>query len=103
MLRIINGTNIEYTKGDTFRLEVAAEYPFPEGERMRFVLAQTEKGSPEIDRTFDLSGDMFVITMDKETEASLELGDYIYKLIEISLSGSVVTQKSGDFRVKWGA
>lgn len=103
MLKIINGTNIEHTKGDTFRLEVAADYIFPEGEKLRFTVSRNEKNTPLIERTFDLSNGIFVVTLDKETENLLALGDYIYKLTELSLSGSVVTQLSGEFRVKWGA
>lgn len=103
MLKIINGTNIEYTKGDTFRLEVAGEYEFPEGERLRFTISQDEKSTPKIERSFDLTDGIFVVTLDKVEESALELGDYIYKLTELSLSGAVVTQLSGEFRVKWGA
>lgn len=103
MLKIINGTNIEYTKGDTFQLEVTSEYEFPEGEKLRFTVSQNEKNTPLIERTYELSSGKFAVALDKETEVLLDLGDYIYKLTEISLSGNIETQLSGELRVKWGA
>lgn len=103
MLQIINGTNIEYTKGDTFDIEVSSADGFESGSTLSLVIAKNEHSAPIIERDFVLiSSGIFPVTLSESDKEKLNIGDYIYKLTLKGANGTVYTQKSGDFIVKWG-
>lgn len=104
MLRIINGTNISYTRGDTFDLRISSETGFNDGSTLRFTVAKNEDSGALILNEYSLGSDgAFRVTLNDKDKQTLGIGDYVYKLTVLTLSGIVVTQKSGDFAVKWGA
>lgn len=103
MLKILKNSDISYTKGDTFSLKVKAKNGFLEGSTLRLIIAESENKEPLIERTYQLSGDVFNVNLTEMDKRKLELSSYIYKLSVISAEGAVITQKSGDFLVKWGA
>ena len=104
MIRIINGTDIQYTKGDTFRLTVSSKNSFNEGSQLRFVVARNEESDNIINKTFDLNGEgVFVVSVNETEREEMQIGNYLYKFILIAPDGTIITQKSGDFIVKWGA
>lgn len=103
MLKISENSNISYTKGDTFRLRVGAKNGFLEGSSLRFTLSTDESAEPLIEKIYSLSGGIFLVTLTEAEKRRLELSNYIYKLSLISADGVTITQKSGDFLVKWGA
>lgn len=103
MIRIYNlGEKISYTKDDTFELEVNSDN-FEAGDTCLFVIAEDENAEPVIRASFALANGSFTITLAESERDKLDLGNYIYKIVITSLSGEVITQKSGDFIVKWGA
>lgn len=96
--------DISYTKGDTFRLPItpAFEGAF-EGAQLRFVIALSETTEPTIDKLFDVNDDMrFTLTLSSAEISKLNIGDYLYKMTLIK-NNTIVTEKSGNFEVKWGA
>lgn len=97
--------DISYTKGDTFKLSItpAFEGAFTEGTQLRFVIAQTEMTEPTIDKVFELNDDFtFTLTLSSNEISKLIIGDYLYKMTLIK-NNTIVTEKSGNFEVKWGA
>lgn len=103
MLTIENGVNISYTLGDTFELKVNAKNGFTENSTLRFVIAQNQTAEPLIKNTYNIQDGAFYVTLSQTDKEKLEINDYIYKLTLIGADGTIVTQKSGDFFVKWGA
>ena len=104
MLIIENGTNISYTKGDTFSLTVGAVNGFSENSTLRFIVAEDEESEPVIENTYNLNGEgVFSVVLEESDRDKLVIDDYKYKLTLIDSAGITITQKSGDFRVKWGA
>lgn len=103
MLKILKTSDISYTKGDTFSLKIKAKNGFLEGSTLRLVIAESEYKEPLIERTYSLSGDVFYVNLTETDKKKLELSNYIYKLTVVSATGVTITQKSGDFLVKWGA
>ena len=100
----IKDSTIEYTKGDTLRLTISAKTSFIEGSTLRFVIARDETSNHLIDTTVSLNADgCFVVELPKGERDKLEIDNYKYKCILISIDGIIITQKSGDFIVKWGA
>ncbi len=57
MLEIINGVNISYTQGDTFRLKISSGNGFNEGSKVRLVVARDETGSAVISNAYDIGAD----------------------------------------------
>lgn len=106
MIKINEETGgISYTENDTFRMIAYQETEgiFEEGTQLRFIIAKTEVSEYIIDKTFNLNDDMtFTITLTDAEKKRLILGDYIYKATIIK-NNTIVTRKSGDFTVKWGA
>ena len=103
MTNIICNSRIEYTQGDTFDLTVSADTAIDSGTQLRLVIAKDEKSNAVVDNTYNLNanGD-FTMFFSEENKKALIIGDYIYKLVLLSVDGSILTQKSGDFIVKWG-
>ena len=104
MLRIVCGSRIEYTAGDTFRISVTAKGGFNENSQLRFIAAKDENSENLIDNTYDLTGEgEFCIHLQDKDIQKLKAGsDYVYKLTLLTADGVIVTQKSGDLTVKWG-
>lgn len=97
--------DISYTKGDTFRLQIMPAYEgaFTAGMQLRFVIAQTEMSGETIDKILDINDDLtFTITLSSDEITKLNIGDYLYKITLIK-NNTIVTEKSGNFCVKWGA
>ena len=104
MLIITNGTNIEYTYGDTFEMTVTTEGGFDEGTQLTLVIAQGEQSEPLVSNRYDTDPDGgFTVRLSAEDKAKMPIGEYIYKLTVTDADGTVITHKSGYFTVKWGA
>lgn len=104
MIIIISGKNIEYTRGDTFYLKITTSGGFDENSQIDFVVAENENSVPIIENTYNLNDDNeFEITLSKADAEKFNYNNYLYKLVLHSADGKVMTQKSGDFKVKWGA
>lgn len=103
MLTIINNKNISCSIEDSFLLPISNENGFEDGSTLRFDIADGENSVPIISNTYTLSNGMFNVTLDSTERKKLSIGNYIYRILIISANGTVVTEKSGDFTVKWGA
>lgn len=104
MLRIYSGgEQISYTAGDSFLFCVGAEDGFAEGTRLYFQVAENESADYLINKTFALAGDGFEIVLTEEERKKLSIGNYIYKLVVVDAEDVVITRKSGELIVKWGA
>lgn len=97
-----DGGNITYTAGDTFSINVSATDEFEQGTKLNFQVAENEQAESVINKTFQLIGGGFEITLSKEETEKLPIGNYIYKITIIDLSGNITTRKSGELTVKWG-
>lgn len=98
------GKIIEYTHGDTFLMRIFPKSgkTFPEGSTLEFIIAEESTKQNVIDNTYSLTdGDFRVDFSQKDTE--IPIGEYAYKMILRTVEGIVITQKSGDFSVIWGA
>ena len=102
-IKIICGSTIEYTKGDTFELAVTSDAALDEGSKLQLVIAKDETSNPVVDNTYTMDSDgSFFMRFTEDNIASLDIMPYLYKITLISLAGKVITQLSGDFIVKWG-
>lgn len=103
MTNIKCNSRIEYTKGDTFELSVSADAVIDTGSQLRFIIAESELASPVVDNTYNLnSSGEFSLYFSENNKNALSIGDYIYKMILLTIDGKIITQLSGDFVVKWG-
>lgn len=104
MLRIICGTDIEYTKGDTFKLNVSPKIEFESDSQLDFILSSSENSEPIISNAYQLNSDNeFTVRLSDDDISKLKYANYIYKLILHTPDGEILTQKSGKFKSKWGA
>ena len=104
MIKIYSGGDkITYTAGDTFEISVSSAEGFPAGATLRFQVAKDELAELLIDSDFNLTGEGFIISLKNEEKEKLPIGEYIYKLVLVGVDGEIVTQKSGELIVKWGA
>ncbi len=104
MIRIYSGgEKISYTSGDTFLLTAESCQGFEEDAHLRFQVAENEKSEMLIDSMFDLEEGVFNIELTSEQTEKLVFGNYVYRLVLLGADGSVVTRKSGELEVKWGA
>lgn len=104
MIKIYSGgEKISYTAGDTFILNVSAAEGFEENSSLKFCIAKNEASEYVIDSDFSLTDGRFTIGLTDEEKSKLQIGDYIYKMTVVGGDGKIVTQKSGEFTVKWGA
>lgn len=102
-MTIYSGDNVEYTKGDSFCVEVLCEEGFEEGDILEFSVSPTEKSANIINKRIPLSEGKFYITLNDDEISRLAISSYVYKVsVESELSGRI-THKSGEFLVKWGA
>ena len=104
MLQIYSGgEKISYTAKDSFYLVVESEQGFEPGDQLKLQIAETEESELLIDSTHQLKNSFFEIALTDEEKAKLTLGNYVYKIVVISGNGDVLTRKSGELEVKWGA
>lgn len=104
MLNIYSGgEKITYSTGDTFELSVSNAEEFEKGAQLRFVISKDENEPYLIDCNYSLEDCCFEISLSDEDKEKLCIGKYIYKIIIITADDKVVTQKSGEIVVKWGA
>ena len=104
MITIICDTNIEYTKGDTFLLNVTSDNGFDANSQMDFIIAESETAVPIVNNTYNLNSENgFYITFSDADVGKFNYADYMYKLTLHTPEGDIITQKSGNFKVKWGA
>lgn len=104
MTNIKCNSRIEYTKGDTLNLTVSADAQIDSATKLKLIIAKNETSDAIIDTSYSMNSDGdFFLFFSEENKKNLLIGDYIYKMILIGIDGSIITQKSGDFIVKWGA
>ena len=104
MIKIYSGgEKITYTAGDTFEISVSSAEGFEEKSTLLFQVAKSENEEFLVNSAFDLINDEFIIILTDEEKGKLPIGEYIYKLVLINEKSEVVTQKSGELVVKWGA
>ena len=104
MIKIYSGGDkITYTVGDTFEISVSSAEGFDAGMTLKFQIAKSEDMPLLIDTVFELENTEFSVTLTDEEKEKLPIGEYIYKFVLISQDGEIITQKSGELIVKWGA
>lgn len=104
MITIICDSNIEYTKGDTFSLNITTSGGFDENSQLDFIVAENENSVPIIENTYNLNSESgFTVTLTSTDTNKFNYTDYIYKMTLHTPEGETITQKSGNFKVKWGA
>ena len=96
--------DIEYSVNDTLKLLVNVN-GIEEGATLRFIIAAGEETGYSIDNVYhpNSNGSTFTVTLSEKDKKKIPIGDYHYKIILLKADGTVITQKSGYFRVKWGA
>lgn len=102
MINVIHNKTIEWSVSDTFSLVVSDKAGFNEKDKLKFQISQSEDTEPIISNEYTLNGEVFDINLNSNDRSKLDLGYYIYRIIIIGADGSIVTQQSGDFIVKWG-
>ncbi len=102
MSTIISGKDIQHSIEDTFLLPVTSESGFSGGDKLRFDITDNENNELLISKTFSLSGEAFDVVLTKDEKAKLKIGDYIYRIIITSASGTIITEVSGNFILTWG-
>lgn len=104
MITIIDEKNIEYTRGDTFYLKVTANDKFDKNSQLDFIITENENNVPIIEKTYNLNSDNeFEVTLSKADVENFNYSEYLYKFVLHTPDGNIITQKSGNFKVKWGA
>lgn len=104
MTIIICDSDIEYTKGDTFVLNVTTPNGFDTGTQLDLIISDNENNTPIINNTYSLNSDNeFAVTLTPAETNTLSYQNYLYKLTLHTPEGEIITQKSGNFKVKWGA
>lgn len=104
MIKIFSdGEKISCSTEDTFLLTVESESGFEADVTLKFQVAENEESQMLVDKIFTPSGTLFKIELTKEEKQKLSLGEYVYRIILLGPDGSVITQKSGELEVKWGA
>ncbi|MBR6523639.1 MAG: hypothetical protein IKT39_03395 [Clostridia bacterium] len=102
MIKIYSGgEKISCSTEDTFLLTVDSENGFEAGTSLKFQVAKDEDGELLIDKIFSPDGATFQIELTEEEKPAL--GEYVYRIVLMSADKSVITQKSGQLEVKWGA
>ena len=104
MITITNGNDIEYSKGDSFFLPIEAVGDvFDENSKIRLIIAKDDSSAAIVDNTYTYADSIFAVSLTDADKEKLTIGDYIYKLITTTADGTVTTEISGNFIVKWGA
>lgn len=102
MVTIINGCDIAYTQGDTFEISLTLTNQTQTVVSVRFQIAQNDNDDIVINKTYSVSENAATITLEAVDKEKLTNGDYIYRMSVIGDDNSVITQLSGNFKVKWG-
>ncbi len=99
------GTDIEYSKGDTFEFTVSSTDILPDGTSIRFQISQNgDTDDILLEKTYALKDNRFYITLDNTDIAKLDINNlYQYRLTLFSIDNSIMTNVSGNLLVKWGA
>ena len=97
------GEQIAYTAGDTFSITVTAEDGFNTDSILVFQIAEDESSQSLINKEIGLDDGAFEITLTESEKEKLSLGNYVYKITIVDSSENIVTRKSGELIVKWGA
>lgn len=105
MTLLMNETDIEHTKGDTFICEITKEDGsyFDDDCSLEFVIAKNFHRTPILKKSLSPVDGTFLISLSSTETEEFDLGDYIYKLVITLADKTVITQTSGKFKVKWGA
>lgn len=98
------GEKIEYTQGDTFAISISPEDgdTFIDGSTLEFIVADESSKNPIIDISCDLIAGIFNVSFSGK-DREIPYGKYVYKMVLHAVNGTIVTQKSGEFEVIWGA
>lgn len=102
MVTIINGCDIAYTQGDTFEISLTLTNQTQTVVSVRFQIAQNDNDDIVINKTYSVSENTATITLEAADKEKLTIGDYIYRMSVVGDDNSVITQLSGNFKVKWG-
>lgn len=105
MVKILQESSmIEYTRGDTFLIRISPEDGdvFLDGSSLEFIVAEESSKKPIIQKVCDLTEGAFDVCFSNK-DREISYGNYIYKMVLRTVDGTIVTQKSGDFVVIWGA
>ena len=102
MVTIINGCDIAYTQGDTFEISLTLTNQTQTVVSVRFQIAQNDNDDIVINKTYSVSENTATITLEAADKEKLIIGDYIYRMSVVGDDNSVITQLSGNFKVKWG-
>ena len=102
MVTIINGCDISYTQGDTFEVNLTLTNQTQTPVSVRFQIAQNDNDDIIINKSYNVSENAATITLEAVDKEKLTNGDYIYRMSVIGDDNSVITQLSGNFKVKWG-
>lgn len=100
MVTIKNGSDIYYTHGDTFAINVEPD-EFVQDTLLRFQIIQDEFGSPLITQTFNASAETESYDVRLPDVTTLPIGEYMYRMSLIK-NNDIVTTTSGAFVVQWG-
>ena len=104
MLAVILNNDIEYTKGDTFKLNITSDIGFEANTQLEFTITTNQNTEPIIKNKYNLNlYNEFDVTLTVSDIEKLNFADYMYRLTVYSPEGEIITHKSGNFKVKWGA
>lgn len=100
--KINTNGDIEYSVNDTFKIRVGMDVV--EEAYLDFIISENEESSIINNRyRVNSDGSSFTVTLSDADKKKIPIGNYIYKIILNRADGSVITQKSGNLKVKWGA
>lgn len=102
-MTVYSGDNLEYTKGDSFFVEVLCDEGFEDGDVLEFSISPSEKSANIIHKKIPLSDGKFYISLTGDEIGRLAISGYVYKISIVSALSGRITHKSGEFLVKWGA
>lgn len=101
-----NKTDIEYTKGDTFKFEILSDNGLFVGDIVRFQISEAETSKKTImEKTFSVTEEnkALIEALEGEFAFLTEGGKYFYRLTVFGIDDVVTTVLSGSLIVKWGA
>lgn len=101
MITVVNNSDIEYTHGDSFNLHVSSDVDISGTATLRLQINKDDECNV-INTTFSQNESGFDVALTEEQKSLLVIGDYIYRLSIID-GANIVTEKSGNLKVKWGA
>lgn len=107
MIKLIkskNSLNIEYTHGDTFKLQLVEETAIDASRRVRFQISKTGNDNTiVINKQFSPTDNRFDITLTSNEAAMLQNGQmYEYRITYFETNSTIITTYSGTLNVVWG-